>query len=176
MEARQPATSDDVRRWYEVYGEAVHRRCQRILRNDAFALDATQDVFLTAHRARGQLDKQASALSWLLTIADRTCLDALRRQRRRPVIEPWHEALDPDTEHLERHLINQDLVNRVLVHCSPGVQAIVLLRFYDELEPETIATELGLSRRTVYRRLDKFYSRARQLLGTKPPRARRWAG
>jgi len=56
-----------------------------MLGNDADALDATQDAFVAALKALGRFDGRSAFGTWLYRIATNTCLDELRRRRRRPV-------------------------------------------------------------------------------------------
>jgi RNA polymerase sigma-70 factor, ECF subfamily len=66
--------------------DRVHAVCRRMLGNDADALDATQDTLVAAIRALGRFDGRSSVSTWLYRIATNTCLDEIRRRRRRPVI------------------------------------------------------------------------------------------
>jgi len=56
-----------------------------MLGNDADALDATQDALVAAIRALGRFDGRSSFGTWLFRIATNTCIDEMRRRRRRPV-------------------------------------------------------------------------------------------
>src|SRR5258708_32298832 len=61
----------------------VLRRCRRLLRHDAKAQDAMQDVFVSLLRHEARLDESAlSAL--LLRMATNVCLNKLRAERRHP--------------------------------------------------------------------------------------------
>ncbi len=66
--------------------DRVHALCRRMLGNDADALDATQDALLAAVKALGRFDGRSSFGTWLYRIATNTCIDELRRRRRRPVV------------------------------------------------------------------------------------------
>jgi RNA polymerase sigma-70 factor, ECF subfamily len=66
--------------------DRVHALCRRMLGNDADALDATQDALLSAVRAVTRFDGRSSFGTWLYRIATNTCLDELRRRRRRPLV------------------------------------------------------------------------------------------
>jgi len=65
--------------------DRVHALCRRMLGNDADALDATQDALVSAIRALSRFDGRSSFGTWMYRIATNTCLDELRRRRRRPV-------------------------------------------------------------------------------------------
>jgi len=56
-----------------------------MLGNDADALDATQDALLAAIRGLSRFDGRSSFATWLYRVATNTCIDELRRRRRRPV-------------------------------------------------------------------------------------------
>ncbi len=66
--------------------DRVHALCRRMLGNDADALDATQDTLVSAIRALGRFDGRSSFGTWIYRIATNTCLDEIRRRRRRPVV------------------------------------------------------------------------------------------
>ncbi|NTX17428.1 RNA polymerase sigma factor [Myxococcus sp. CA056] len=171
---REPVNEvEQTEGYYRRYGEAVHRRCLRLLGDDALAWDSTQEVFLRAHANLTQLRAAGSALSWLLTVADRQCFSVLRRRRTEVTsaltrLAPLPDAHASPEATLERLLVDADLVRRVLAHCPEDVQRIVAHRFIDELEQEQIATLLDVSRKTVQRKLQAFFDTARRLLDVAP--------
>ena len=84
----------------------VWRLC-RHLGDAASADDLTQDTYLRAIRALPAFRGDASAATWLLGIARRTCADAVRSSRRRralPSPAPRVEA-DPAAASAVRHLV-----------------------------------------------------------------------
>ncbi|MGA2520502.1 MAG: sigma-70 family RNA polymerase sigma factor [Acidimicrobiales bacterium] len=66
--------------------DRVHALCRRMLGNDADALDATQDALLAAVKGLSRFDGRSAFGTWLYRIATNTCIDELRRRRRRPVV------------------------------------------------------------------------------------------
>jgi len=61
----------------------VLRRCRHLLRNDAQAQDAMQDVFVALLRHQDRLQDEAPA-ALMLRVATNVCLNRLRSNRRRP--------------------------------------------------------------------------------------------
>ncbi|NVJ27063.1 MULTISPECIES: RNA polymerase sigma factor [Myxococcus] len=171
---REPVNEvEQTEGYYRRYGEAVHRRCLRLLGDEALAWDSTQEVFLRVHENLKSLRAAGSPLSWLLTVADRQCFSVLRRRRTEVThaltrLAPLPEAHASPEAALERLLVDADLVRRVLAHCPEDVQRIVAHRFIDELEQEQIATLLDVSRKTVQRKLQTFFDTARRLLEVAP--------
>ena len=84
------AARDGDRRALEALVEAsydrVHALCRRMLGNDEDALDAAQDALLAAVRALHRFDGRSTFATWIYRIATNTCLDELRRRRRRPAV------------------------------------------------------------------------------------------
>ena len=68
--------------WIRNSQAEVWRLCAQLVSREA-ADDVTQEVFLRAYRALPRFRGDSSARTWLLSIARRTCADAIRDLRRR---------------------------------------------------------------------------------------------
>ena len=152
----------DIEGWYQRYGESVYRRCLRLCRDRSQALDLTQEVFLRAHRYRESYRAEATPLAWLFRLSDRCFFDSIRK--------PLPLALDEvvafvanERDGVEREFGDHELVLRLLARCADDVRAIVMLRYFDELDLESIARQLGLNERTVRRKLERFLEQAETL-------------
>jgi RNA polymerase sigma-70 factor (ECF subfamily) len=161
---------DEVSELYERFGYSVYRRCLRILRDQARAEDAMQDVFVRVLRY-GSGFRGGSVLSWLLRIADRAALDRLQRDGARASVEP-EEALGPE---LPTELLQKPEAARLLTELMAGLprplQEVALLTYLDGMTAAEIATALDCSTMTVKRRLRALHEQARQLTG-EPPEVR----
>lgn len=66
---------------YRLCAERVFRRCLAMCGgNCAWAEDATQDVFIRLVENGPEQHSPQALVSWLLTVADRLCVDRLRRE------------------------------------------------------------------------------------------------
>jgi len=74
------------------YQDSVFNTALRILGDEDFAADATQEAFLNAFKSISTF-RGGSFKAWLMRTATNACLDELRRQKRRPTT-----PLEPDTE------------------------------------------------------------------------------
>ena len=122
---------------------------------------------MRAHRYRDSYRAEATPLAWLFRLSDRCFFDSLRR--------PPALALDEvlafvasEREGVEREFVDHDLVLRLLARCPEDVRAIVMHRYFDELDLETIAARLGLNERTVRRKLQRFLEHAEKLVRGTP--------
>jgi RNA polymerase sigma-70 factor (ECF subfamily) len=124
----------------------------RLLGNNADAEEVAQDVFLQLHGALAQLSTPEHLKHWLLRAISHRCIDQLRRQGSRPrlvSIEALPEAARGSVADEGGDLLAAAQVRRLVLELSPDAQAVLLLRFQEELVPTEIATVLVMPLNTV---------------------------
>jgi RNA polymerase sigma-70 factor (ECF subfamily) len=147
---------------FERHGAMVYRRCLAILRDQDLARDAVQEVFARVVAQLGRFRGQASALTWIYSVATLYCLQQLRNNRRQA---QKLVALGAEQEGAaEARLEDRITVAALLEQAEPELQQIVVLRLVDGMTAEEVAEVTGLSRKTVTRRLQGFISEARARL------------
>lgn len=154
--------AEEAARLYRTYGPAVYRRCLRLLRDAELARDATQDVFVQLIRQWTTATAPELVLAWIYRVATNRCLNLLRTARRHgetplplaPAAAVQYGTADP------QRLVAQE----VLCRFDPTTQAVAVGVFVDGMDHEELARALGISRRTVSRRLDRFVTSAREYL------------
>jgi RNA polymerase sigma-70 factor (ECF subfamily) len=150
---------------YRRYGPAVYRRCLKLLRDREAAKDATQEVFVKLVRDIARFDDPATVLPWMYRVATNHCLNHLRAGRRHGEedLGEW-ELADPTASgpasYPDRHL-----AGKVLSHFDEGTRAVAMGVLVDGMGHEELAGALGISRKTVERRLARFLERAREIVG-----------
>jgi RNA polymerase sigma-70 factor (ECF subfamily) len=162
-----PAPAGLLAELYEKHAAAVYGRCRYLLKDDAEAKDALQDVFVKALRALPEFRAAASPSTWILRIATHHCLNLLRKRK-----ALWREQLRMvqaqrrvETESPDR----RELVRVLLAAAPEEAQEVAVLYFVDELTQAEIAQELGRSLPTVRKRLREFIACAREALGIELP-------
>jgi RNA polymerase sigma-70 factor (ECF subfamily) len=160
-----PAALEELIRRYEV---RVRHCAERMsLRRDE-AEDLVQETFLRVFLALPRYQRKSSFATWLYSIAHKTCIDAARRQLRRPRV--WSvEALAASGRAPSSGLsidaqleaqIRECYIGRAISSLPPDYQAIVQLRLVDGLSNEATAEQLGISLESVKGKLQ----RARKIL------------
>jgi len=148
---------------YREYGPLVYRRCLRLLREPEAARDATQEVFVKLVRDMERLSDRETVLPWLYRVAMNHCLNLRRNQSRRGEDTAETELEIPDglarESYPDRHLVQQ-----VLSRFDETTQTVAVGVLVDGLEHEEVAEMLGVSRRTVARKLDRFLENARKMI------------
>ena len=132
------------------YGRALFDRCLAVLRDRADAEDAMQVTLAKVVNLRGRLPAVVNLRAWLLKVATRTALDALRSAKRHrtrldrlaqqgdPGEAPMIAAAEPDRarEHAALRAALDDL--------GPVVHAAFLMRYQDDSSWDEIAATLEL--------------------------------
>lgn len=183
--------SFDVEGYYERYGPMVLRRCRALLRDDAQAQDAMQDVFVALLRHHDRLTDEAPA-ALLLRVATNTCLNRLRAVRTRA--EHAHgdarndqdEDQDEDQNKIDRQLLRiagtanvesegrtvaRDLLAKLFRADDPlaaSSQTIAVMHLLDGMTLEEVARDAGMSVSGVRKRLRSVRARLAALEGVTP--------
>jgi RNA polymerase sigma-70 factor (ECF subfamily) len=161
-----------VLKWEKrVYGVAF-----RMLRNREEAAEATQDVFLLAYRSIRRFRKDAKFSTWIYRIVVNHCLTRLKQ---RPPgthfsleSEGFPESPAPQLRVAETQtggLMREEQRNRVLAalwRLPPDQQAVIELKFFQDLTFEEIAATLEIPLSTIKSRLYSGLEMLKIRLGT----------
>jgi RNA polymerase sigma-70 factor (ECF subfamily) len=146
----------DVDSLYRTHGPMVLRRCRRLLRDEAKAVDAMQDVFVEILRRKETLDDRAPA-GLLLTTATNLCLNKLRTMRRKPEDaedELIHQVASfGEGESAEERTLARRFLDRLFQTQPESTRLIAVLHYVDRLTLEEVAAEVDMSVSGVRKRL-----------------------
>jgi RNA polymerase sigma factor (sigma-70 family) len=158
-------TSQDTEALYLEHAAAVARFCRSLLRDRSEAEDATQQVFLSAHRALLNGSAPREPLAWLLAIARHECY-ARCRQRRASLV-PAGDVPDGTTPDASVHALRAGELATMWEEVSrmPSAQReAFLLREIRGLSYSQLAAELSLSAPSVRSLLVRARTRLRRRL------------
>lgn len=133
---------------------------------DAQVDDVAQETFLRVFRHLDRFvdDGRARLSTWILTIATRLCIDAIRRAERPSVAgapQP-DQARRPDQAHAQRSRLAA--TQAAIAALPPEHQAVLVLRAFHDLDYPEIGAALDLAPGTVKSRLARARARLRELL------------
>ena len=126
-----------------------------ILRDRELAGDAVQEAFIRAWRNLPGLRDPDRFDGWLHRLLVRSCIDALRHRRARPIeveLEPIHEPMGAD---LASDVVNRELIDDALRRLDPTWRAVVVLHYFLGMPLPEAASVLGIPLGTAKSRLHR---------------------
>ena len=135
----------------------------RMLQNREEAAEATQEVFLLAFKSIRRFRKDARFSTWLYRIALNHCITHARHRPRGIHLSLDDENTDVSTVKQMRvaetqvgellHSEQQKRVLKALLHLQPDQQAVIELKFFQEMTFDEIAAILSIPVSTIKSRL-----------------------
>lgn len=152
----------DVPSLYRRYGDLVLGRCRTLLRNEADAQDATQEVFLKAHRYAGEFRGDSSPSTWLYRITTTTCLNWMRTRRRHPEDPVEELPVQAGMDSLLDQVATRQLLRLLLSEEDDRTQACLIYHYVDGMTHDEIGEVLGISGAAVRKRISTFRTNLQQ--------------
>jgi RNA polymerase sigma-70 factor, ECF subfamily len=148
---------------YRQYGPVVYRRCLRLLKDPEASRDATQEVFAKLVRDVVKLGDRETCLPWIYRVTTNHCLNHLR-DRKRHAEEPLEPAREVESSSRADISSDRALAHAILSRFDAATRVIAVGVLVDGMDYEEVANAVGVSRRTVARKLERFLEKARELL------------
>ena len=137
---------------YARYSSAVYSMARYMLRSEAVAEEATQDVFLNIWlKASSYSPARGQPKTWLMSVAHHKIIDIIRSRRRSAAVSDpkEYETLDllpsgqiGTDEAVERNL-EAERVRRALDKLPEAQREVIMLSYYSGLSQSEIAARLG---------------------------------
>lgn len=147
---------------YERYGRALLRKAERILQSSADAQDLVQGLFVDLWQKGESPD-----FPYLCRAVTNRCLTYLRDERNRARILQVNDAAlrGPIRTRCDERTIDMDLLVKLTSALDEQTLEIMVLRFFDDMTQEEISSMVGLSRKTVGRKLDAIRETVARMSG-----------
>ena len=159
-------TSAEIAELYQACAPGVYRRARALLGRESDAWDVVQEVFTMLVERPGEFHREARPMTYLWRVTTNACLNQLRARGVRETKQA--ELANPSAEPLVPEA--RELLHKLLHQLDHELSQVVALHFIDGLTQEEIGEVVGLSRKTVGRRLAAVRERA-EALATPTPRA-----
>jgi RNA polymerase sigma-70 factor (ECF subfamily) len=139
---------------YRAFGPALVRKAERILKSRDDAVDIVHALFVDL------IPRWTSAvdLPYLYRAVTNRCLNAVRdRGTRARLLERDAVAAAPIARvRLDDEIVGLRLIAALADRLDDGHMEVLVARFVDDMTQEEIAAHLGLSRKTIGKRLDRI--------------------
>ena len=157
------------------YQKSVHALVWRKIGDYHYAEEIMQDAFLQAYKKLSTLKNPNQFAGWLYVIANRLCIDWIRKQKRMRKQKPAMQSLEGTrleeieessyTHHMseqratERTEYCHELVQKLLEKLPENERAVVTLYYLNEMSTKEIGKFLGVSANTIASRLHRARKR-----------------
>jgi RNA polymerase sigma-70 factor (ECF subfamily) len=146
----------------ELYKKKVYYLAYDMVGDYHDAEDISQEVFIKVFRHIKKFRKDAALKSWIYQITVNTCIDVQRKKSKKPQVlmessqmdnlhreSSWTESRNTDPErHAEANMI-QRRIQQLLHKVSPKERSAFVMRYYNELKTNEIASILNVSTNTI---------------------------
>lgn len=168
---KKKPSEDEYRLIYDLFYDRVYHDAYFITRDPYLAQDVVQDTFMKAFRDLDSLRDRSKMGAWLSTIASRTAIDLIRKQKVWNGIPTEDVYLEKDKNNhsnpvemeVEIKLMLKE-VGEVLSEISVEHREILLLKYIHELKEKEIAELLNLKEGTVKSRIFRAKKELRNIL------------
>ncbi len=151
------------------YQKSVHAHACRKIQDFHYAEEIVQDTFLKAYKKLSTLKDPNQFAGWLHVIADRLCIDWIRKQK--PAIqslenthleeieESFYTQYISEQRVIERTESSHELVNKLLKTLPNNEREVVTSYYLDEMSTKEISEFTGVSVNTITSRLQRARKR-----------------
>jgi RNA polymerase sigma-70 factor (ECF subfamily) len=166
----QSGNADALAVLFKRHSPVLFGIARRVLRNDAEAEDAVQQIFLDVYRSIQQFDREIGSFkSWLLMFAYHRTFNSRRSQIANrffdtgPIEDEFTAENSPASWAKDGSLAeNRILVEQVLKSLQPRQRRTIELVYYEGLTAEEVATRTGESVRVVRHNLYRGLNQLRK--------------
>ena len=154
---------------YKRYSSKVYSKCISLLKNEALAQDATQEIFTKIFLNLAKFSERSKFSTWVYSITYNFCIDFLRKKKKEKNLfsdeienAPDIVAEVPDTALLEMEVKR---LKQVLEEIPAGDKAIVMMKYQDEMSIKEIAQTLDKSERAIKMKIKRAKHKAQKVYG-----------
>lgn len=152
---------------YERYAGKIYSKCISMLRDEALAQDATQEIFTKIFLNLAKFSGKSRFSTWIYSITYNYCIDYIRRTKKKKDIftddiEKAPDVIDdvPDEELLE---LEVEQLKKVLSELPPDDTAILLMKYQDGMSIKEISETLEKTESAVKMRIKRAKEKAKML-------------
>lgn len=152
---------------YGRYSDKVYSKCLSLLKNEAAAQDAAQDVFLKIFLNLSKFNKKSRFSTWVYSITYNYCIDYLRRKKKEKTIltddenekDPVEEEVD-DKEILEMEI---ERLAYILDKIPEDDKMVLLMKYREDLSIKDISKAFNKSESAIKMKLKRAKNKVRKL-------------
>lgn len=152
---------------YGRYSDKVYSKCLSLLKNEAAAQDAAQDVFLKIFLNLAKFNKKSRFSTWVYSITYNYCIDYLRRKKKeKTILTDEEEGVEPIEEDFDEKEILEMEIERlafILDKLPPEDKLVLLMKYREDLSIKDISKAFDKSESAIKMKLKRAKNKVRKL-------------
>lgn len=151
---------------YSRYAPKIFSKCITMLRDEALAQDATQEIFMKIFLNLAKFGEKAKFSTWVYSITYNYCIDYIRRKKKQDIFSGDVErAPDREDEIPDEALYAMEVgqLRNVLEELPAGDRAILLMKYQDDMSIKDIADTIDKTESAVKMQIKRAKEKAQKL-------------
>jgi len=153
---------------YDRYAGKIYAKCISILKDEALAQDATQEVFTKIFLNLSRFKEKARFSTWVYSITYNYCIDFLRRKKKQKDLfsDELENAPDlADEEVSDKVLLEIEItqLKKVLENVPTSDRMVLLMKYQDGMSIKEIADILEKTESAVKMKIKRAKAKARKV-------------
>ena len=152
---------------YQRYSGKVYSKCIFMLKNDALAKDATQEIFTKIFLNLSKFSGRSKFSTWLYSITYNFCIDTIRKRKKEKNLftDEKEDAPDIIEEVSDEAMMEMEVkrLKKVLEEIPSGDRAVLLMKYQDEMSIKEIAEILDKTESAVKMKIKRAKHKAQQV-------------
>ena len=152
---------------YSRYADKVYSKCLSLLKNEAAAQDAAQDIFLKIFLNLAKFNKKSRFSTWVYSITYNYCIDYLRRKKKeKTVLTDDENDKDPVMEEVDDKEILEMEIERlafILDKIPEEDKMVLLMKYREDLSIKDISQAFDKSESAIKMKLKRAKNKVRKL-------------
>lgn len=152
---------------YRRYSGKVYGKCISLLKDEALAQDAAQEIFTKIYLNLAKFSERSKFSTWIYSITYNYCIDFLRRKKKEKNLFSSEMEDPPDQiEEVEDTELMEMEVGRlktVLENLPAGDKAILLMKYQQEMSIKEIAAALDKTESAIKMKIKRAKHKAQQI-------------
>jgi len=152
---------------YSRYADKVYSKCLSLLKNEASAQDAAQDIFLKIFLNLAKFNKKSRFSTWVYSITYNYCIDFLRRKKKEKTVltDDENETDTPEEDVDEKEILEMEIERLafILDKIPEEDKMVLLMKYREDLSIKDISKAFSKSESAIKMKLKRAKNKVRKL-------------
>lgn len=151
---------------YSRYSTKIYSKCISLLKSEAQAQDATQDIFIKIYMNLAKFSEKSKFSTWIYSITYNYCIDYIRKKKKdkkifSDEIENAPDIID-DVNDSELMELEVKRLKIVLENIPEGDKAILLMKYQDDFSIKDISAALNKTESAIKMKIKRAKHKAQK--------------